>query len=271
MSFANTNNHDIDATVAFPVPTLDGNTIENEPIKLPSKDPTNYMSFHVTVNGQAVAPKVEVRAFKNGKEISARLRALGLPLSVLDPNLRSSAAKLSPDHPKKLVQDEWIVDEGTRNGKSARYLWPWWDTRIQFNWTQHFPANGVIQVHHSYRPVVGGSYIPANSDGKYSVQPYCGDANTLHRMRKFALGKRAKDEGEVIFFERRVQYILTTANNWNGPIRTFHLKAVTDRPEDIFTTCFAGLKHTSQTTYEFTRNDFRPDRELELLILQASG
>ncbi len=100
MSAANTNNHDIDATVTFPVPTLDGNTIENEPIKLLSKDPTNYMSFHVTVNGQAVAPKVEVRAFKNGKEISARLRALGLPLSVLDPNLRSSAAKLSPDHPK---------------------------------------------------------------------------------------------------------------------------------------------------------------------------
>ncbi len=71
----------------------------------------------------------------------------------------------------------------------------------------------------------------------------------LHRANE------QKDEGEVIFFERRVQYILTTANNWNGPIRTFHLKVV---------------KHTSQTTYEFTRNDSHPDRELELLILQAS-
>src|ERR1700758_935122 len=51
--FRNTSNQDVDAVVAFPMPELDGATIEVSPIELPSKDPTNFMSFKLTVDGKA--------------------------------------------------------------------------------------------------------------------------------------------------------------------------------------------------------------------------
>jgi hypothetical protein len=35
--FRNTTHHDVDATVAFPLPPLDGGTVENSPISIPSK------------------------------------------------------------------------------------------------------------------------------------------------------------------------------------------------------------------------------------------
>jgi hypothetical protein len=35
-------------------------------------------------------------------------------------------------------------------------------------------------------------------------------------------------------------------------------------------TCMAGLKAVSSTNYELTRTDFRPDKELNLLILQPN-
>src|SRR5215469_1650651 len=62
--FRNTSNQDVDAVVAFPLPELDGAAIEVSPIELPSKDPTNFLSFKLTVDGKPVSTKVEVRAFK---------------------------------------------------------------------------------------------------------------------------------------------------------------------------------------------------------------
>src|SRR5215469_1503366 len=62
--FRNTSNQDVDAVAAFPLPELDGAAIEVSPIELPSKDPTNFLSFKLTVDGKPVSTKVEVRAFK---------------------------------------------------------------------------------------------------------------------------------------------------------------------------------------------------------------
>ncbi|HYL61294.1 MAG TPA: DUF4424 family protein [Candidatus Methylomirabilis sp.] len=269
--FRNPTDRDVDAIVAFPLPPVDGAEVQNEPMALPSKDPVNYMSFKVTVDGQIVKPSVEVRAFKNGKDVTARLRSLGLPPSVLDPKTVSAIEKLLPEQRDRLQKDELIVDQPQYifHGKRIpREVWPWWETHIQFYWTQRFPPKSTTQIVHTYKPVVGGSYIVRGDDGESSVQPYCGGPDALNQIAQMNARLPAKDR--IILWEKRIQYILTTGNNWNGPIGHFHLTVTIDRSEDILATCFPDLERTSTTRYEFTRSQFRPDQELNLLILQTN-
>lgn len=70
-----------------------------------------------------------------------------------------------------------------------------------------------------------------------------------------------------MLWENRVAYILTTANNWSGPIGRFHLTVTTTSPEDLLLTCMDGLKQVTPTEWELVRERYRPTGELELLIL----
>jgi hypothetical protein len=82
-------------------------------------------------------------------------------------------------------------------------------------------------------------------------------------------GKNSEDR--PVLSERRIDYILTTANNWAGPIHNFSLSVVAASPNDVVQTCLAGLTRVSPTRYELVRPDFRPTSDLHLLLLQAAG
>jgi hypothetical protein len=270
--FRNISSHDVDAVVAFPLPTLDGGTIENEPMRFPSKDPVNFLSFAVTVDGHAIWPTVELRAFKDGKDITARLVSLGLPVSVLDPQLRGAIGRLTSEQSKQLEAENLVIDEEYQKGADGtpqHETWAWWETRVQFYWSQHFPANGTVSISHRYQPIVGGSYIVRSDEG-IDVKPYCGGAEALTQIHdlKTKLGKKGDDV--IGLWERRVQYILTTGNNWSGPIRSFRLQIVKDNPDEILATCLPNLSKVSDTIYELTRTNFHPDSELNVLILEPN-
>jgi len=251
--FRNTTNQDIDAIVAFPLPELDGATLEISPVELPSKDPTNFVSFKLTVDGKSVSPKTEIRAFKKDQEITEQLKSLGLPISVLDTRLKGALAKLSKIQLSQLEQDDWIVkEEFETGGKASPRYWPWWQTHIQFYWTQHFRANSSIRISHTYVPVVGGSYI--DDDGSHTAQRYCGTASTLQQIQD----RKAK-------VDQQQQPGLTL---WAGPIKHFHLEIDSDAPDDILMTCMPNIQQTSPTRYELDALDFHPDRNLNLVILQ---
>lgn len=269
--FRNTSEQGVDAVVAFPLPELDGATLENSPIQLPSKDPVNFMSFKVIVDGAPISPKVEIRAVKNAKDITDKLRSLGLPVSVLDPGVKEAIEKLPPGQRNQLEKDELIVsEETTGGGKTEKWVWPWWQTRVQFYWTQHFDSNSIVRVSHTYLPIVGGSYIVYDDDGSSTANRYCGAASALKKI-KDVKAKLAKKQGtDVTLWERNIKYVLTTANNWSGPIRTFHLEINADSPDDIVLTCMPSVKQVSPTHYEMNVPNFRPDRELDVMILQAN-
>ena len=266
--FRNTSNQDVDAVVAFPLPELDGATLEVSPIELPSKDPANFISFKLTVDGKPVSPKVEIRAFKKDLDITEALNSLGLPASVLDPRLKAAIQRLSKIDRGKLERDEWIVNENLdANSKNDQSFWPWWQTRIQFYWTLHFPANRPIRISHTYAPIVGGSYI--DDDGSSIAERYCGTA-TLQQIKALKSKVAGQQEPGLALWWRSLQYILTTANNWNGPIKHFRLEIDSDTPDDILLTCMPSIKQTSPTRYELDVSDFRPDRNLAIVILQPN-
>jgi Domain of unknown function (DUF4424) len=268
--FRNTSDHDVDATVAFPLPALEGNVVALSPVNFPSKDPINFMAFRVVVNGHRIFPHVRVRAFKNGRDITARLRSLGLPVSVLDPKLQSVFFRLSRELRDQLEKEQLVVDEeykGT-SGKTEHYVWGFWDTQIQYYWHQRFPAGSSVTVLHTYKPVVGGSYIAWNDDGERSVKPYCGNSATLERIAKLKARSPKRADNNAALLEREIQFILTTANSWSGPIRHFHLSVLLDHPDDIFVACTPGLKRTSPTRYDLYLSDFHPKSDLNFLFLQ---
>jgi hypothetical protein len=61
------------------------------------------------------------------------------------------------------------------------------------------------------------------------------------------------------------------AKNWIGPIRSFRLSMILDAPTDIVATCLAGLKRAVSGGYELLHPNFRPDRDLEVLILHPAN
>jgi hypothetical protein len=273
--FHNDGDQDVDATVAFPLPALNGGTLYGEPIELPSPSLVNFVGFKATVAGEPVVPRVQIRAFteKPDRDVTARIRKLGLPISVVDhKRIDAAVRRLPPNQVEELKTEELIIPNETLDGSGKvvkTEYWPAWQMRVEYYWTQRFPANETVTVVHSYRPVVGGSYIVADNDGAQSVKPYCGGVEALSQIKK-AKEKLPAKQDDIALWERRIQYILTTGNNWSGPIQRFHLAVLTDRPDDIVVTCTPDLRRVAPTRYELSRLNFHPDSELDLLILQAN-
>jgi hypothetical protein len=267
--FRNETDRDIDATVAFPLPALLGGALENEPMRLPAKDPVNFMDFRVMDGDKPVAVKAEVRAFQEAREVTDRVKALGLPMSVADKSMEGALRKLSAQQRAALVKDELIecYDERTASERCAAM----WETRIQYYWTQRFPARGAVTLRQSYQPVVGGSYMVASMASPSSKQEHCVGQGDLAHIQEYKKAHPAKTRDDIVLWENRIQYILKTANNWKGPIGNFHLTVATDSPEELLMTCETGLKRTAPTRWEMSRTNYAPAKDLDLLILSGKN
>jgi len=268
--FRNTSNRDADVVVAFPLPEIDGGMIANTPVEIPSRDPLNFMDFEVTVDGKKIEPRVEVRAFTDAGEITAELRPLGLPLSVLDENFTAAFKKLSENDRADLEKTNLVDCPPAGRGECR----PQWKSRIQYYWPQRFPANATVDIQHSYRPIVGGlgsgGAIYINQPYDQRIKEYCGGSDAIRQIeRQRELHPAGGVEGQILT-GRDIDFVLTTANNWLGPIRTFRLSVVTERADDIVVTCMPGLKRVAPTQYEAARSDFRPESDLKVLVLKLA-
>jgi hypothetical protein len=266
-TFRNTSDRDVNEIVAFPLPELAGGLLANSPVRIPSKDPLNFVDFRVLVDGKPVAAKVESRAFVDKSEITTDLRSMGVPASPLDETVTAAFRKAPQSQQARFEKNGWIDCKLTGDGK----CWPMWQARFQFYWTQRFPARTAVEVRHTYSPIVGGSYVYSDDTGASSLRPYCGDADALDQVKKQKALHPPKDRDSPALLERRIQYILTTAKNWSGAIRTFRLSLITDAADDIVATCMPGLTRIAPARYELMQPNFRPDRELEVLFLQPAN
>ncbi len=67
----------------------------------------------------------------------------------------------------------------------------------------------------------------------------------------------------------QTDYVLRTANNWNGPIGRFHLTLDKLRAGAILSLCWDGaLKKTGPTTFEFSAEEFAPTRDIHMLVIE---
>jgi hypothetical protein len=122
---------------------------------------------------------------------------------------------------------------------------------------------------HSYRPLRGSSYGPYGvSEGVALAdemkilddQGFCGSRSDF-------FAKPPSGDG-LCRFNQSIEYILTTAKSWKGPIGDFRLNLSGMR---FVFTCFEGLKRTGSDTWELVAKDFVPSTDLKVAFCPTDG
>lgn len=271
--FLNTARADKTIRVAFPMPDIE---FSESPMAELGDDPVNLLGFTTIVDGKPVVAEVEQKALKGTEDITARLKALGVPIA---PHLSATweaMDALPADVRATLVREElaFIQEYDQGDGKGMQeHLFPRWNLTTIFHWEQTFPAGRELAVEHRYKPAAGGSagtsvgspYADQNEPyNTQFLQRYCVDDFFVAGVRK---RMRERKADYPPFYEARVQYVLTTGANWAKPIGRFRLVVDKGAPENLVSFCGDGVRKISSTQFEVVHENWRPDRDLDVLIL----
>jgi hypothetical protein len=274
--FLNTARADKTIRVAFPMPDIE---FSESPMAELTEDPVNLLGFTTTVDGQPVTAEVEQKALKGAADVTARLRALGVPLAPHQRATWEAMDALPQADRDALVRDElaFIQEYDQGDGKGMQqHLFPLWKLTTIFHWEQNFPAGRELAVEHRYKPAAGASagtsvgspYADQNEPyNTQFLQRYCVDDYFVAGVRK---RMREQKADYPPFYEARVQYILTTGANWAKPIGRFRLVVDKGSPENLVSFCGEGVRKISPTQFEVVHENWRPDRDLDVLILQPA-
>jgi hypothetical protein len=271
--FLNTSNADKTIRVAFPMPDIE---FSESPMPALTDDPVNLLGFVTTVDGQPVHAEVEQKAMQDEVDVTARLRALHIPLA---PHMEATWAALDalPQADKDALEHDELVwveeyDQGDGRGM-VRHLMPHWRLTTTFHWEQTFPAGRELAVEHRYHPATGGSAgtvigSPYHADPDPETAAYlarfCVDADFQAAVR----ARMAAEHAEYPpFYESRVSYVLHTGANWAKPIGHFRLVVDKGAAENLVSFCATGVRKISPTRFEVVHDNFRPDHDLDILIL----
>lgn len=270
--FQNRTDKDVDTIVAFPMPDIEGNPYWMPAIPADTSD--NFLDFEVSVDGKAVEPKLEQKAFAVGIDVTAELQAQGVPLYPFGKDATAALEKLPRD-----VADDWVergiivLSEYDDGGGMKTERAPYWELKSTYWWRSVFPANKPVKVSHRYKPSVGASSgLSFFSEGKiggydypeYKIK-YCMDEAFERAVLKAA---KESPDGYPRLYETRISYVLTTGGNWaTGTIGKFKLTIDKGAPEKLVSFCGEGVRKTGPTTFEMTADDYSPERDIDVLIL----
>lgn len=260
--FRNRSRRPLRTTVAFSMPLRDLGEEREMDVAYPA-------DFVTRVDGRRVTMAVERKALLGGVDHTARLAALGLA-----PDADGAALdKLDEAGRARLVAlglagaDEYDAGRGWE-----RHLAPLWTVKETWHWEQVFPAGRDLVVEHRYTPGTGGSVgtpltIPgfrASPEGRRMIADHCIDSAFLAGVDRLA--RRAG----ATLPEQRIGYILTTGAHWRAPIGRFRLVVDKGAPENLVSFCGDGVRRISPTQFEQVRRNWRPDRDLKVLIVMPA-
>lgn len=269
--FRNISDVDVESVVAFPMPDITADP--HSEVSIPDMASDNFLDFTVTVDGKPIEPTLDQRVFAAEVDVTDELKAAGIPLFPYGDAAEQALAKVAQD---KL--DDWVArglvmidtyDVG--EGMKDHYV-PSWTLKSTYWWKMSFPKGQQIDVRHAYKPSVGGTVgLTFVEEGKVEGeqrdlyrQKYCMDASFEHAVQK-AVG--AAKDGNSPYFENWISYVLTTGGNWATNIGTFKLTIDKGKPDSLVSFCGEGVKKTGPTTFEMTAEDFYPEKDIEILIL----
>lgn len=270
-TFVNDGRSDIDTIVAFPLPDIDTSRFSEEPLGRTTSDPLNFVGFTVAENGKNVAFQVEQRAFYKGKDVTDILRHAGVPLNVIDPRFTKMLDALGPNERAPLKAADLIDME------SGSYPHPHWLVQTKFWWREHFPAGKPVVLDEHYQPVTGASLIgrdelnASNESGRYWIKTWCMDAKTRSVALALLTHNHANPQSGNMLTALTTDYVLSTGNNWKGPIGRFRLVLDKLKHENVMSLCADGdLRPLGQAAFEYTRESFAPKTDIRLLVLQQA-
>jgi hypothetical protein len=155
------------------------------------------------------------------------------------------------------------------------HLQPTWTLRTTYYWDQLFPAGRDLAVEHDYTPSVGATsgtsleadWFRTSPDYKRMKAKYCIDEAFLAAVAK---ARRAVGPERQAFFEKRIDYVLSSGANWKSPIGDFRLTVDKGRPDALVSFCMDGVTRTGPTEFQVRKTAFRPSRDLSILILEPA-
>jgi hypothetical protein len=270
--FANTSAKDVTVTVAFPMPDITTEGVDDM-LSIPTKSPTNILGFATTVDGRRVVAQVEQKVFKNGVDRTAYLKGLGIPLA---PHLASTNKVL--DALPKARKDELVrlglaVPDDFDAGKGWEHHWDAaWTLKTTYYWKQTFPAGREITVEHRYTPSVGESAGTLWGSSEFEK-----DANYANRRAHYCVDndflasvKRTIPTGQDFsqMTEQRIEYILSSGANWKAPIGEFHMVIDKGDAANLVSFCGEGVRKISATQFEVRHTNFTPKSDVSIVILR---
>ncbi len=251
----------LETIVAFPLPPIPVNNVD-ETVgmpKPPKANPLDVVRFRIRVNGRRIRPLMAVRAFTDKEDITDLLTEYGVkPYNWPNYEAFERRLKALPAEARKRLEEagaiSWLAPDDMEYG---------WKLQITYFWRQKFRADRDTVIEHEYMPIAG-EFFYSMEDDEWAVKRYCIDAGTRRGIRRL-ISRQGPDR--QLLLATQVDYILTTANTWAGPIGRFRLVIDKKRPDSIVSLCWDGLKKIAPTRFESVKHDFRPQRNLEILFL----
>jgi hypothetical protein len=271
--FSNTSDKDVDSLVAFPMPDITGD-IDGD-VAAEDVDADNFLGFTVAQDGKPITPSLQQTVIVAGIDMTDVVKAQHVPLLPLSQATRDALAKLPPD-----VLEDWTArgliadDEYDNDGSGMKHHpTPMWTLRSTYWWRTKFPKGAKVSVQHRYKPSVGGTVaitFAGNDNGEqlaaYKTK-YCMDDTFIKTANKLS---SAADAGGKSYYESWISYVLTTGANWSGPIKHFELTVDKGQPDNYISFCGKDVKKIGPTSFRMTADDFYPERDLDILILNAA-
>jgi hypothetical protein len=231
--------------------------------------------FRTLVEGRPVAMQVERKAMLKGRDVTAVLAALKVPIG-------GGKAGAALDALPRAERDRLLrlglaqIDEYDAGRGMEKHLIPAWTAKETWYWRQTFPAGRDLHVEHSYAPGTGGSVgtllvsrtARAGPDGRRMIADYCIDSEFLAAVDRRAAATKAEFP---IMPEERIGYVLTTGANWRSPIGRFRLVVDKGSPDNLVSFCGEGIRKISPTRFEMVKANWRPTRDLKVLIVKPAA
>jgi len=269
--FLNQTPNPVTVTVAFPLPDID--LSEAEHYAIPTNDPVNFVAFQTKVDGKPVTFTINQRAFLGDSDVSAKIKAAGLPILPIG-SQQNRVAELPKEAKDKLIDEGLLIPAGS-DPKGQQLHAGAWTVKTSVVRQQTFPPGKPVTVEHRYRASMGVSFDTILRKGlrdnaamgeevKRYRATYCVADDLLRGIDRIA----GDAEGNTANLrERRISYILKTGANWSGPIKDFKLVIDKGKPDRLVSFCLDGVKKISPTAFEVRMKDFTPDRDLKILLI----
>jgi hypothetical protein len=285
--FQNDSPAEVQGEVIFPLPPISLAGLIDSGFALPeeSRNRDNVVDFSAMVDGKKIEVRTERLAILEppyderrqpadtydapGEDVTALLKGYGIPLSLNIDEVAAVLARLP------LAAKETLKGKGLADFYADEPPIPAWSIVVRYHWLQTFAASRGIRIEHRYNPAPpGGIFVwpakekDADTYHRELIQTYCIDAGTqkalTKRLHRQGAGEMA-GTGTAILLD----YVLTTAHTWHGPIGTFRLTLDKGKPSNVLSLCIDGIRKTGPTTFTWEKKNFTPTRDLRLLIVSG--
>jgi len=271
--FRNNSLNDVETVVAFPMPDIAFNPYEGNSI--PVED-DNFLGLTVEVGGMPVTPQLQQRAVSaGGVDITGLLAGAGVPIAPYDAYEIDMSDVAPPDRAAIEAAGAVEMAVATDGTTPTGMAYPRWTVQSAYWWTMTFPADAEVKVRHTYTPAVGGAagvffLMEGAGSPLYAdyEERYCIDAPFVNGAKRRL--ESANLETGPYYTESWLSYVLTTGANWAGPIKRFRLIVDKGSTDNLVSFCGEGVTKTGPTTFEMVKDDFWPERDLDVLFIVSS-